>query len=61
VLTFNPPPDDGGSWVIDYFLPWFAYLFPQHFTHPNPAAPGELRWYATVDGREVECDGRRAV
>jgi hypothetical protein len=56
VLTFNPPTDDGGSWVIDYFRPWFAFLFPQHFTHPNPAAPGELRWYATVDGIEVECD-----
>ena len=56
VLTFNPPTDDGGSWVIDYFRPWFAYLFPQHFTHPNPAAPGELRWYATVDGKEIECD-----
>jgi hypothetical protein len=57
VLTFNPPTDDGGSWVIDYFRPWFAYLFPEQFTHPHPAAPGELRWYATIDGRETECDG----
>lgn len=56
VLTFNPPTDDGGSWVIDYFLPWFAYLFPTRFTHPRPAAPGELRWYVTIDGKEVECD-----
>lgn len=54
VLTFNPPLDDAGSWVIDYFLPWLAFLFPQKFHHPNPAAPGELRWYATVDGKEVE-------
>ena len=53
-LTFNPPTDEGGSWVIDYFLPWFAFLFPAHFTHPRPAAPGELRWYATVDGKEIE-------
>ena len=54
VMTFNPPTDDGGTWVIQFFLPWFAHLFPDVFQHPNPAAPGELRWYATVDGREVE-------
>lgn len=54
VMTFNPPTDDGGSWVIDYFLPWFAHLFPTRFTHPRPAAPGELRWYVTIDGEEVE-------
>ena len=54
VLTFNPPTDESGSWVIDYFLPWLAYLFPTRFTHPRPAAPGELRWYATIDGREAE-------
>lgn len=56
VLTFNPPMDESGSWVIDYFLPWFAYLFPTKFTHPRPAEPGELRWYATIDGKELECD-----
>ena len=55
VLTFNPPTNDAGSWVIDYFAPWFAYLFPAQFTHPRPAAPGELRWYATIDGKETEC------
>lgn len=55
VLTFNPPTDESGSWVIDYFLPWFAYLFPTRFTHARPAAPGELRWYATLDGKETEC------
>lgn len=54
VMTFNPPTDDGGSWVIEYFRPWFAHLFPGQFTHPRPAEPGELRWYATVDGEEVE-------
>lgn len=48
VLTFNPPTDDAGMWVVTYFAPW---LDPQH---PNPAADGELRWYAMVDGKEVE-------
>jgi hypothetical protein len=30
---------------------WAAWLDPKH---PNPAKPGELRWYATVDGQERE-------
>jgi hypothetical protein len=55
LLPFNPPTDSIGTWVIDYFLPWIAYLFPQKFSHPNPAAPGELRWYTTLDnGEEIE-------
>lgn len=55
VLTFNPPDDEAGNWIIDFFLPWLAYLYPEQFTHPNPAKPGELRWYATIDGKETEC------
>lgn len=55
VLAFNVPSDDAGGWVIDYFLPWIAFLFPVKFSHPNPAKPGELRWYATIDGKETEC------
>lgn len=54
VLTFNPPTDAAGSWIVDFFLPWLAYLYPDQFRHPNPARPGELRWYATLDGEEVE-------
>lgn len=57
ILTFNPP-DNEAHWILDYFLPWLAYLFPDTFTHPNPAAPGELRYY---DGeKEVEADTPRA-
>lgn len=52
VMTFNPPEDSSSNWIVDYFLPWLAYLFPDNFQHPNPAAPGELRWFATLDGRE---------
>lgn len=48
VITFNPPLNETGEWVIRYFAPW---LDPQH---PRPAADGELRWYAMVDGKEVE-------
>lgn len=54
VMTFNPPMDDNGSWVVDYFLPWFAYLYPDQFQHPNPARPGELRWYRTEGDKQVE-------
>lgn len=48
VCTGNPPMDAAGEWVIQY---WRAWLDSKH---PNPAAPGELRWYASIDGRDVE-------
>jgi hypothetical protein len=48
LLTFNPPTSADGEWIIRFFGPW---LDPRH---ANPASPGELRWYAQVDGREVE-------
>lgn len=56
VMTFNPPTDIEGRWVIKFFAPW---LDPKH---PNPAAPGELRWFATVNGEDKEVpDGRKFV
>lgn len=61
VMTFNPPASEAGNWVIDYFLPWLAYLFPKQFTHPKPAQPGELRWYTTIDGDEVELESGEPV
>ena len=48
VATGNPPTSAEGEWIIQYWGPW---LDPQH---PYPALPGELRWYATVDGKDVE-------
>lgn len=50
VATGNPPIGDAGSWIIDR---WGAWLNPEH---PNPASPGELRWYATVGANEQEFD-----
>lgn len=55
IATGNPPTTPEGYWVLSY---WGAWLDPKH---PNPAKPGELRWYTTVDGRDVECDGPGAV
>jgi hypothetical protein len=48
-LTFNPPMNLAGSWVVEWFLPWLAYLFPDQFTHPNPAKPGELRYFVIYE------------
>lgn len=48
VITFNPPMDDAGSWVITFFGPWLDEK------HPKPAADGELRWFAMLDGKETE-------
>ena len=52
VATGNPPTRAKGMWIIKR---WGAWLDPRH---PNPAKPGELRWYTTdADGREIEVDG----
>jgi hypothetical protein len=48
VATGNPPSNQDGQWVIDYWGPW---LDPHH---PNPAEPGELRWFVSLDGESKE-------
>lgn len=48
IMPFNPPTSAEGQWVISFFAPWLDK------SHPNPAQPGELRWYASVDGKDVE-------
>jgi hypothetical protein len=53
VIGSNPPTSPEGLWLIQYFSPWLDPL------HPNPAAPGELRWFtAGEDGADVEVEGR---
>lgn len=51
VVAGNPPTDAEGEWVIRYWAPW---LDPDH---PNPAKPGELRWFAVLDGVDTEVGG----
>lgn len=46
----NPPSGPDGEWVIQR---WGAWLDEQH---PNPAEPGELRWYAMVGGVDTEVE-----
>ena len=51
----NPPTSAEGEWLVRWFAPW---LDP---THPNPAAPGELRWFAMLDGVETWVDGPEPI
>lgn len=55
ILGFNPPATAEGMWLIGYFAPWLDK------NHPNPAQPGELRWFVNIDGKDVEADGPTPV
>ena len=56
LMTFNPPTTAEGRWVIAFFGPWLDDR------HPNPARPGELRWFTTIRGEDIEVeDGRPFV
>jgi hypothetical protein len=49
ILASNPPVTAEGQWIVGMFRPW---LDP---THPDPAGPGELRWFVTdPDGKDLE-------
>jgi len=48
LLAFNPPTSAEGRWIVTFFGPWLDKK------HPNPAKPGELRWFATVAGEDLE-------
>lgn len=48
VCAGNPPTTAEGEWVKRFWAPW---LDPNH---PNPAEPGELRWYVTNEKGEDE-------
>lgn len=47
-MPFNPPTTAEGRWIIPYFAPWLDDK------HPVPALPGEIRYFATVGGRDLE-------
>ena len=56
VLATNPPMSAEGQWLIDMFAPWLQK------GHPNPAKPGELRWYVSdEEGEDREAPGPDAV
>lgn len=47
----NPPTTPEGLWVLKYWGPWVDP------GHPNPAKPGELRWFTTINGEDTQVDG----
>lgn len=54
IAAGNPPQDAQGEWVIQRWAPWLDDQ------HPNPAAPGELRYFARIDGKDTEVEGPSA-
>ncbi len=56
VLASNPPLSSEGAWMVEEFAPW---LDP---SHPNPAQPGELRWFISDEvGKTQEVDSPEPV
>ena len=52
VLGTNPPLSDEGDWLVEMFAPWLDA------NYPNPAEPGELRWFiADDDDNDIEVTG----
>lgn len=51
VMASNPPLDSTGDWLVSYFGPWLDR------DHPNPAKPGELRWFLpSNDGGDIDAE-----
>lgn len=42
LMTFNPPQDANGRWILQYFAPWLDKQY------KHPAAHGEKRYFITV-------------
>lgn len=52
LLCFNPPTSADGRWIIKFFAPWLDKKY-----KGVKAQPGELRYFAMIDGEEVEVKG----
>lgn len=55
VYTGNPPMSAEGRWIVEKFAPWLDDKY------PNPAEPGELRYFAVIDGEEVWVGGPQRI
>jgi hypothetical protein len=51
LLCFNPPTTPEGEWIVQRFAPWIAPDYPG-----KQAQPGEIRWFARIDDKEIEVD-----
>lgn len=47
ICAGNPPLDADGMWVVEEWGPWLDEQ------HPDPAEPGELRWYYYDDDGQI--------
>src|SRR5262249_133159 len=55
VATGNPPTTQAGTWVIWDWAAWVE----SHY--PKKGLPGELRWFAAIDGRDTELPDGSAI
>src|SRR6185369_13538146 len=49
LFTGNPPTDSNGEWIIKFFAPWLDTQYAG-----ERAVSGEIRWFAMLDGKDVE-------
>lgn len=54
LMCFNPPTSAEGRWIVEFFAPWIdpGYAGVR-------AAPGELRYFAMIKGKELEVPDAR--
>lgn len=56
IMASNPPDSSEGDWIITFFAPWLDA------EHPNPAMPGELRWFiSNANGEDVEVEDNKPI
>ncbi len=53
LLTFNPPVNAEGRWVLEYFKSWLS--------KQASALPGELRYYVTIAQKDIEVVNKPCV
>ena len=50
ICAGNPPSSREGEWVVRRWAAWLDR------NYPNPAAPGEIRWFTMIEGVDTEVD-----
>ena len=53
LLCSNPPTSPEGAWLISFFAPWLDHNYVSPNRLPKPEY-GELRWFTTVAGKDIE-------
>lgn len=55
IAAGNPPSHAEGAWVIRYWAPWLDDQY------SNPAMPGEIRYFAVIDGEDREVESKEPI